>query len=63
MLKYIEDNNDKIDRFDFDYYFIRKNYQMASAIKALAVSNDIQEAYYMNYNVKVTGKEKQRLGK
>ena len=51
MLKYIEDNNNKIDRFDFDYYFVRKNYQMASAIKALAVSNDIQEAYYMNYNV------------
>lgn len=46
MLKYIDENNKKIEKFDFDYYFIRKNYQMASAIKALAVTNDIQEAYF-----------------
>ena len=46
MINYINDNNDKIAKFDFDYYFLRKNYQMASAIKALSVTNDIQEAYF-----------------
>lgn len=46
-MKYLIQENDKrIKRFDFDYYFSRKNYQMASAIKALSVTNDIQEAYY-----------------
>ena len=46
MINYINENNNKIAKFDFDYYFVRKNYQMASAIKALSVTNDIQEAYF-----------------
>ena len=46
MKPLIKENDRLIRKFDFNYYFTRKNYQMASAIKALAVTNDIQEAYY-----------------
>lgn len=46
MRNLISENDKLIKKFNFDYYFSRKNYQMASAIKALSVTNDIQEAYY-----------------
>ena len=42
MKNLINENDKLIKKFDFNYYFSRKNYQMASAIKALSVTNDIQ---------------------
>ncbi len=50
MKNLIFENDRLIKKFDFNYYFTRKNYQMASAIKALSVTNDIQEAYFRNDN-------------
>lgn len=44
----IADNERKIKKFDYDYYLKHKNYQMASAIAALGVANDIVEAFYQD---------------
>jgi len=46
MKSYAVLNKEKIDKFDIDYYLKKKNYQMASALKALDVTNDIQISFF-----------------
>ncbi len=45
MIEIAKLNKEKISKFDLDFYFKEKNYQMASAIKALLITNDIQISY------------------
>lgn len=46
MEKEIKDNEFKIERFDSEFYLKQKNYAMASAIRALETTNEIQKAYF-----------------
>lgn len=46
MKEYAIINKKRIAKFDIDYYLKKKNYQMASALKALDVTNDIQISFF-----------------
>ena len=39
-------NEQKIDKFDYDFYIKNKNYKVASALKALDATNEVQKAYF-----------------
>ena len=43
-----EDGENKIERFDLDFYLKQKNYSVASAISALETTNEIQKSYFKN---------------
>ena len=45
MIDLVKESKEKIKKFDLDFYFEQKNYQMASAISALLTTNEIQECF------------------
>lgn len=48
MKNLIKENENKIERFDLDFYLKQKNYSVASAISALETTNEIQKSYFKN---------------
>ena len=50
MKTIIKLNEEKIEKFDINYYIENKNFQMASALSALNVTNEIQKSYIKEEN-------------
>lgn len=50
MIDLVKNNKEKIKKFDINFYFEQKNYQMASAISALLTTNEIQECFLKEEN-------------
>lgn len=55
MKNMVEDNKKRIEKFDLDYYFKSNNYQMAAALSALNITNEIQLSYIKEENNLTTG--------